>query len=104
MAKYLLIYHGGSQPESEAAGKKVMAQWVKWFATLGPAVADGGNPTGASKTIAAGGAVSNGAGSNPATGYSLLNADSLEAAVKLAKGCPHLKAGGTVRVYETIEM
>jgi hypothetical protein len=28
MAKYLFIYHGGSQPESEEAGKEVMGQWI----------------------------------------------------------------------------
>ena len=104
MAKFLLIYHGGSQPETEEAGKEVMAQWMKWFETIGPSVADGGNPTGEAKTIAPGGKVSDGAGADPVSGYSLVTADSLDAAVKLAQGCPHLKAGGTVQVYETIEM
>ena len=104
MAKYLLLYHGGSQPETEEAGKQVMADWVAWFGSLGAAVVDGGNPTAASKTITPGGAVSDGAGASPATGYSILSADSLDAAVALAKGCPHLKAGGTVGVYETMEV
>jgi hypothetical protein len=104
MARYLLLYHGGSQPETEEAGKQVMAAWVAWFETLGAAVVDGGNPTAASKTIAPGGAVSDGAGASPATGYSVLSADSLDAAVALAQGCPHLKAGGTVVVYETLEL
>ena len=104
MAKYLLTYHGGSQPESEAAGQEVMAQWMKWFESIGPSVADGGNPTGMAKTIAPGGTVSGGASSDPVTGYSLLTADSLDAAIKLAQGCPHLTSGGTVRVHETIEM
>ena len=71
---------------------------------FGAAVVDGGNPTAASKTIAPGGAVSDGAGASPATGYSVLSADSLDAAVAFAQGCPHLKAGGTVAVYETLEL
>jgi hypothetical protein len=104
MAKYLLLYHGGSQPETEEAGKQVMADWVRWFESLGAAVVDGGNPTAASKTVAPGGAVSDGAGASPTTGYSVLSADSLDAAVELAQGCPHLKAGGTVAVYETLEL
>ena len=29
MAKYLFIYHGGSQPETEEAGKEVMAAWMQ---------------------------------------------------------------------------
>jgi hypothetical protein len=104
MARYLLVYRGGSQPESEAAGQQVMAAWIAWFGSLGAAVVDGGNPTAASRTIAPGGAVSEGAGASPVTGYSVLSAESLDAAVQLAQGCPHLKAGGTVEVYETIQL
>ena len=35
------------------------------------------------------------------TGYSVVSADSLEAALEMAKGCPHLAANGGVEVYET---
>ena len=35
-----------------------------------------------------------------ATGYSILKADSLNAAVDLAKGCPVLQSGGKITVYE----
>ena len=41
---------------------------------------------------------------DPATGYSLLEADSLEAATALAEGCPVLESGGRVEVAETIAM
>ena len=104
MGKYLLIYHGGSQPETEEAGREVMGAWTKWFETLGPAVVDGGNPVSQTKTIASGGAVSDGAGATPATGYSLIAADSLDAAVRLAQGCPHLRASGSIEVCETMEI
>ena len=36
-----------------------------------------------------------------ATGYSIIKADSLEAAVALAQGCPILKGNGQWIVYET---
>ncbi len=104
MSKFLFVYHGGGAPESEEAGDQVMAAWMGWFGTLGAAVLDGGNPTGASSTIAADGSASDGGGANPATGYSLIEADSLEAAVELAKGCPQLASGGSVEVCETIDM
>ena len=38
------------------------------------------------------------------TGYSILRADDLAAALELARGCPQLAAGGTVEVYETFEV
>lgn len=102
MAKFLLLYEGGGMPESEAEGKAVMAAWMAWFGRLGAAVVDGGNPIGpAARSIAPDGRVSEArAGSTP-TGYSILEADSLDRAVEMAKGCPHLSAGGTVVVTET---
>jgi len=41
-----------------------------------------------------------GAIGTPATGYSILKADSLDKAVDLAKGCPVLTSGGKITVYE----
>ena len=100
MANYLLAYKGGGEPANEEEGKKVMDAWMGWFGKLGDSVVDGGNPIGASKSVSTGGMVSDGAASG-ITGYSVLKADSLDAAAELAKGCPHLAAGGTVEVYET---
>jgi hypothetical protein len=104
MSKYLLAYHGGSMPDSEADQAAVMAAWGNWFTTLGAAVADGGAPCAASTTIAADGSASAGGGPNPVSGYSLITADDLDAAVALAKGCPILDAGGSIEVAETVDM
>jgi hypothetical protein len=104
MTKYLLAYHGGKMAEGEAEQAKVMAAWGEWFTTLGAAVVDGGAPVGAATTIATDGATSSGGGANPVSGYSLITASDLDAAVNLAKGCPVLQAGGSVEVAETIDM
>ena len=74
MAKYLLLYEGGSMPENEAAQAAVMQAWDAWFHQLGAAAADGGNPfTPASKRVGPDGSISAGAG--PASGYSIIEAD-----------------------------
>jgi len=104
MSKYLLAYHGGTMPESESEQAAVMAAWGGWFASLGDALLDGGSPVGAATTLATDGATSSGGGANPVSGYSLIAADDLDAAVVLAKGCPILAAGGSIEVAETIEM
>ena len=101
MTKYLLLYHGGSQPASPEEGEKVIAAWNNWMGSLGSSLVDGGQPTGNNRTIAANGSVSNGGG-DPATGYSILEAPDADAAVKLAKSCPHLQSGGTIEVAEII--
>ena len=104
MPKYLLAYHGGGMSENEADQAAAMAAWGAWFGSLGDAVIDAGNPTGASRTLAADGSASDGGGPNPLSGYSLVSATDLNAAVSLAKGCPILSSGGTIEVAETIEM
>ena len=104
MAKYLLVYHGGGIPESPEAQAKTMAAWGAWFGQLGSAVVDGGNPTGASVTVGAGGAATQGGGANPTSGYSLIEASSLDDATEKAKGCPIVLDGGSVEVCETINM
>ena len=102
MATYLLAYVGGDQPESQEAGQAVMAAWTAWFAGMGAAVLDPGNPVGASAAVAPDGSV--GPASAGVTGYSVITADSLDAAVEDAKACPHLSANGSVEVYETFEV
>ena len=104
MTKYLLAYHGGQMAQDEAEQAKVMAAWGEWFTSLGAAVVDGGAPVGAATTLAADGATSSGGGANPVSGYSVITASDLDAAVALAKGCPVLQAGGSIEVAETIDM
>jgi len=99
MANYVLVYHGGGMPESPEEGAKVMHAWDVWFGELGDSLVDGGNPASATKTIASDGSVSDDA-SGP-SGYSILKADSLDAAVALAKGCPVLQGGASIQVVET---
>ena len=103
MAKFMFIYHGGSMPETPEEGEKVMAAWMSWLGGMGDAVADGGNPAGPSKTVSAGG-VSDGGGANPVSGYTLVNADDIDQAVNMAKGCPIIAAGGSVEVAEAVEI
>ena len=102
MAKYLLAYRGGGMPETPAEGATVMEAWGTGFGQLGAAVADPGNPIGTAKTIAADGSVS-GDGGSSLSGYSVISADSLDAAIALAKGCPVLSGGATIEVCETFE-
>ena len=101
---YVLLYSGGRMPESEEEQATVMKAWDEWMHGLGSALKDGGNPfaPGAAKTIAADGAVRDGAGT--ASGYSIVTADSLDDAVTKAKGCPVLEGGATVEVYETFQV
>jgi hypothetical protein len=104
MAKYLFVYHGGSKPESKEAVKEVMNAWGQWFGSMGSAVVDGGNPVGKSSTVQSNGSVVSNGGANPASGYSLIEASSLDDALEKARSCPILSAGGSIEVAEAIDM
>ena len=104
MTHYVFAYSGGNGVAADEAERNAqMAKWGQWFGELGSAVVDGGAATGTAKTVGLGGSVSDG-GSRGLTGYSIVSADSLDAAVELAKGCPVLGIGGAVDVYKVIAM
>ena len=103
MPKFVFAYHGGSMPESPEEIASTMAAWRDWMGGMADSLVDGGNPVGPSRTVTPDGVEDNG-GSNPLSGYTLVNAGDMDAAVAMAKGCPILDNGGTVEVAEAIEM
>jgi hypothetical protein len=100
MANYLLAYTGGGMAQTDGEREAAMAAWGAWFGKLGSAVVEPGNPVGASASVTASG--SDGAAPSGLSGYSVISADSLDAATALVKKCPVLAGGGKVDVYETI--
>ena len=102
MTKYVYIYHGGGRPESEAEVAEVMAAWQAWLG--GISASDPGAPFGISSTVHADGSVTEDGGSNPASGYSIVEAADKADALEKAKGCPILQAGGSVEVCEAMAM
>jgi len=103
MPDYLFAYHGGRRPETAQEGAEMMKQWNAWMDGLGEASVDPGNPVGKSYTVSAAGIEDNG-GPNPLSGFSIIVADDLDAALAIAKGCPFLKMDGTIEVAEMMQM
>ncbi len=100
----MFAYSGGKGVSDDEAERNAQyAKWGHWFGELGLAVVEGGAAMGTAKTVGQGGSVSDG-GSRGLTGYSIVSAESLDAAVELAKSCPVLEIGGAVDVYEAIAM
>lgn len=104
MPKFIFAYHGGSTPASPEEGKRMMQAWTDWATWMGKAVVDIGHPVGKSATVSATGFLPEG-GANPLSGYSVIEAADLEAAVVLAKSCPILRSGsGTVEIAPVVAM
>jgi hypothetical protein len=104
MTKFLYVYHGGGMPETKEEQARAMDLWGKWFAGMGAAIVDGGNPVGKSSTVLGDKSVVGNGGANPSSGYSIVQAETLEDALTMAKGCPILLHKGSVEVAPIIDM
>jgi hypothetical protein len=100
MPRYLLAYHGGHVDESLGGRQRVMAEFGKWFEELGPRLIDPGNPIGRAVTID-NSSVTDGGGTNPISGYSLIEADDMDNAIDLVRRGPIVQGGRTVEIAET---
>ncbi len=103
MSIYVFAYHGGKKPESPEEGANYIAKSKTWVGGLGDAMVNPGTPLGKSKTVSSGG-VSDDGGSNPLSGFSIVKADSMDAALEMAKVCPFLDLGGTLEVAKVMKM
>jgi hypothetical protein len=103
MSNYMLIYSGGNIPASDTERKKVTDEWMAWYKKLDKAVVDQGNPFSPTvKNISVDGRIYDGPAGTMMTGYTIIQAMSLDAAVQLAKSCPALSHGSKISIYETI--
>lgn len=103
MARYLIVYLGGDQPATPEEGQQHFAKYMEWLSSLGDAAVSPANPLKDTNTINADGSVSSG-GVSTMSGYTMVEADSMEAALTMAKACPFLEIGGSLEVSELMEM
>ena len=102
MPRYLITYHGGDgMPESEEARQQVMAAFMAWVQTTGDAMVDPGAPLGRSTTVSSAGDTNEPA-SGRIGGYTIVEADSLEAATGLVRTHPFVSRGGSLQVWEAV--
>jgi len=104
MSRYMLIYKGEATDTadmSETQAAEVMDKWAAWTERLGPALADVGTPFGPGASI-----VDDGSTGAPIslTGYSIVRAADLDAAVALADGHPYLSEGQGNFAIEVFEL
>ena len=102
LKKFVFTYYGEPRFTRAEDGQKHMAEWGMWVKTLGAAMTDPGVPLKSPTSVSSEG-VKAGGGPNRLTGYSVVQAKSIEEAIEMAKDCPHLSYG-TIDVAEVMEM
>lgn len=96
MKRFVIFHYGFEMPTPE-----IMEDWSKWFASIGDKMVDPGSPLGPGTEITHSGTKELPVGKDSLTGYTVINAKSLDEAVEIAKGCPMITS---VRVYEAKSM
>ena len=96
MAKFLVTYHGAQLPNDPAVMEQAKAAFGQWLQGAGSAVVDPGAPTHLVTQVSK---------DNPASvveigGYSIIEAPSLDKAVKVLKSHPFVGRGGTLQLNE----
>jgi hypothetical protein len=103
MSQFVIVYLGGDQPSDPEEGRQHFSKYMDWLSSLGEAAVSPANPLKDTSTVNPDGTVSTG-GTSTMSGYTIIEADSMEAALKIAKACPFLDIGGSLEVSELIQM
>jgi hypothetical protein len=103
MAQYIMTYLGGDQPSSAEEGRQHFAKYKEWLVSLGDSAVSPANPFKDTRTVNSDGTVTTGS-TTSMSGYTVIEADSMEAALEIAKACPFLDIGGSLEVSEIMQM
>lgn len=96
MRKFLFLYKGFMTPTPEI-GKA----WMDWFSSVGDAMVDSGNPMSSGVEVTPDAVTTLELGLDSYTGYSIINAEDMDAAIALAKTNPMITS---VVVYDLARM
>jgi len=96
MKRFMLLHFGFEKPTPE-----IMQAWGEWFGSIADKSVDNGGFHGGAREISHDGSKDLPMGMDSITGFSIINAESLEEAEKIAQDNPFI---ASIRVYEIMEM
>jgi hypothetical protein len=103
MAQYLIVYLGGNQPSTPEEGKQHFVKYQEWLTSLGDSAVSPMNPLKNTQTVNPDGTVID-RSKTTMSGYTIIEAESMEAALEKAKACPFLDIDGSLEVSELVQM
>jgi hypothetical protein len=96
MKQFFLIHYGFETPTEE-----IMTAWSKWLESVGDRFVDSGSRFGPGREITRTGTKELPMDLDAITGYSIINAESIDEAEIIAGECPFITG---IRVYELMSM
>lgn len=103
MPQYVMTYLGGNPPSTPEEGKQHFGKYMDWLSSLGTSAVSPANPLKNTNTVNPDGSVTSG-GTTSMSGFTIIEAESMEAALASAKACPFLEIGGSLEVSELGKM
>ena len=103
MPQYMITYLGGDQPSTPEEGKQHFEKYKTWLASLGDSAISPANPLKNTNTVNPDDTVTTGS-TTTMSGYTVIEAKSIEDALVMAKACPFLDISGSLEVSELIQM
>ena len=103
MAQYIITYLGGDQPSSPEEGKQHFAKYMEWLNSLGDSAVSPANPLKDTNTVNSDGSITN-SGTSTMSGFTVIEVESMDEALSIAKKCPFLDVGGSLEVSELMQM
>ena len=103
MTQFVFVYLGGNQSSSPQEANKHYEKYMGWLTSLGDSVVIPTIPLKDTNTVRSDGTIGEG-GSSSMSGFSIIKADSMEAALAIAQACPFLEIGGSLEVSELMQM
>jgi hypothetical protein len=103
MHQYIVSYLGGDQPSSPESGKAHFTKYQQWISSLGDAAIKPMVPFKNVHTVKPDGSAISGSAMKM-SGQTILQAESIEAALELVKDCPFLTINGSLEVAQVVEM
>jgi hypothetical protein len=100
MSRFLVTYHGSGMPDDPALIDEAKAAFGKWVVEAGDAIIDPGAPVHMVTQVA----------SDKTTepveigGYSIIQADTADAAADLLRTHPYVARGGTLQLNQLLEV
>lgn len=103
MPQYVISYLGGDQPSSPEEGKKHYTKYMEWLSSLGNKTVSPANPFKDTHIVNPDGTAAKGS-KTTMSGFTIIETDSMDAALKIAKNCPFLEINGSLEVSELMKM
>lgn len=96
MKRFVILHQGYVAPTEE-----IRNAWMAWFAAIGDSIVDGGSPFSVGRELTKNGWRELPLGIDSYTGYTIVEAEDIDAATELLSGYPMITGA---RIYEAAPM